>query len=344
MNHLTKEKEMEKVEFKIPYTKFGIIFADKDGDNLVITGVSKDYSKKNIWDLVYKGYNLWKYQNDFAIYQQDKKFIGLGVDRKDNLVEVNFSKRPNRHVIKAEKPEGAYWSTHDIATYNEHHILLKAHKVIKRTQEEARIRAEKLLRKHAHENRAVCGACERYIERWDEGNRNGVIYDHGFKQVGFRAGTCIGARYQPWEKSPEGEIVYIKQLQSQKDHLLNNKPDEKLLAKLLDKVEKFVAFKRQLEELKKEHKEAYEEDVRYFDRNQNRFIAWLHFNKDIKITALSPIYYLDTLHVWDKTTVNQLFTVWQRMIDTLTDIINKQQTKVDNWEEQLTAKEKVAQS
>jgi hypothetical protein len=32
------------------------------------------------------------------------------------------------------------------------------------------------------------------------------------------------------------------------------------------------------------------------------------------------------------------------MIDTLTDIINKQQTKVDNWEEQLTAKEKVAQS
>ena len=38
---------MEKVEFKIPYTKLlGTIFADKDGDNLVITGVSKHYHKK----------------------------------------------------------------------------------------------------------------------------------------------------------------------------------------------------------------------------------------------------------------------------------------------------------
>ena len=62
---------MEKVEFKIPYTKFGTIFANQDGDYLIITGVSKDYNKQNIWALDHNGYSLWKYNYNFAVYQQD---------------------------------------------------------------------------------------------------------------------------------------------------------------------------------------------------------------------------------------------------------------------------------
>jgi hypothetical protein len=182
---------MEKVEFKIPYTKFGVIFADKDGDNLVITGVSKDYYKKNIWAPVHKDFNLWKYYSDFAIYQQGKKFMGLGIDKEHNLVEVNFSKRPNRYIIEDEKPENSTWYFYGLATYNVDKILSQGKDVIKRTEEEARIRAEKLLHKNANENRAKCGACERHIERWDEGNWNGVVYDHGFEQAGYRAGVCL---------------------------------------------------------------------------------------------------------------------------------------------------------
>ena len=93
-----------------------------------------------------------------------------------------------------------------------HGILSESINVFKRTEEEARIKAEKLFLKYARENRAKCGACERYIERWDEGNWNGVIYDHGFKQVGFRAGTCVGARHQCWEKSTDGKVAYINEL------------------------------------------------------------------------------------------------------------------------------------
>lgn len=214
-------------------------------------------------------------------------------------------------------------------------------------QDKIRIKEEddykKKQEKYARENRAICGACERYIERWDEGNWNGVIYDHGFQQVGFRAGTCIGSRLAPWEKSPEGKIAFIKKLQSHKDFLLNHKPNQESLAQLLKEVEEYIAFKNQVEELYSVHKEEYEQEVSYYRRDQKEFLFWLRHRKNIDILIQFPVSYLDRLHVWKETTLNDLLKVWEQVISNLTETINKEQIKVDNWKEQLTAKEKQLQ-
>ena len=332
---------MEKVEFKIPYTKFGTIFADKDGDNLVITGVSKHYHKKNIWAPVHKGFNLWKYRDNYAIYQQDKKFIGLGLDKEDNLVEVNFSKRPNRHVIAAEKPENSYWYAYDIATYDEYHILLKAKKVIKRTEEEARIKAEKLLHKNANENRAKCGACERHIERWDEGNWNGVVYDHGFEQAGYRAGVCIGARYQPWEKSPDGKIAYVKQLQNREAEIVRCKPDQARLDKMIKASDEYVVWNDELKKLKADLWQDFRQSPWYpyknLDINFRRYLLDTPGYEKFESPKRNPQFF--GVHVWNQTTLDELLNVWQRQLDMIRNIISKEQSKVDNWQEQLTARE-----
>lgn len=331
---------MEKVEFKIPYTKFGTIFADKDGDNLVITGVSKDYYKKNIWAPVHKDFNLWKYYSDFAIYQQGKKFMGLGIDKEHNLVEVNFSKRPNRYIIEDEKPENSTWYFYGLATYNVDKILSQGKDVIKRTEEEARIRAEKLLHKNANENRAKCGACERHIERWDEGNWNGVVYDHGFEQAGYRAGVCIGARYQPWEKSPDGKIAYIKQLRDREAIILGSKPDQARLNKMIKASDEYVVWNNELKKLKEDLWQDFRQSPWYpyknLDINFRRYLVEQGHEK-FKEPKRNPQFF--GVHVWNQTTLDELLNVWQRQLDMIRNIISKEQSKVDNWQEQLTARE-----
>jgi len=331
---------MEKVEFKIPYTKFGTIFADKDGDYLEITGVSKDYNKKLIWSLNHNGYKLWKYSNNFAIYEQDKKFIGLGLDRDDQMVEISFSKRPNRHIIQDESPEKSYWSSHDIATYDVDKILSQGKDVIKRTEEEARIRAEKLLHKNANENRAKCGACERHIERWDEGSWNGVVYDHGFEQAGYRAGVCIGARYQPWEKSPEGKIAYVKQLQDREAEIVRCKPDQARLDKLIKASDEYVVWNDEFKKLKEDLWQHFKQSPWYsyknLDINFRRYLVEQGYEK-FESPKRNPQFF--GVHVWNETTLDELLHVWQRELDTIRNIISKEQSKVDNWQEQLTARE-----
>lgn len=331
---------MEKVEFKIPYTKFGTIFADKDGDNLVITGVSKDYYKKNIWAPVHKDFNLWKYYSDFAIYQQGKKFMGLGIDKEHNLVEVNFSKRPNRYIIEDEKPENSTWYFYGLATYNVDKILSQGKDVIKRTEEEARIRAEKLLHKNANENRAKCGACERHIERWDEGNWNGVVYDHGFEQAGYRAGVCIGARYQPWEKSPDGKIAYIKQLRDREAIILGSKPDQARLNKMIKASDEYVVWNDELKKLKADLWQDFRQSPWYpyknLDINFRRYLVEQGYKK-FELPKRNPQFF--GVHVWNQTTLDELLNVWQRQLDMIRNIISKEQSKVNNWQEQLTARE-----
>jgi hypothetical protein len=331
---------MEKVEFKIPYTKFGTIFADKDGDNLVITGVSKDYYKKNIWAPIHKDFNLWKYYSDFAIYQQGKKFMGLGIDKEHNLVEVNFSKRPNRYIIEDEKPENSTWYFYGLATYNVDKILSQGKDVIKRTEEEARIRAEKLLHKNANENRAKCGACERHIERWDEGNWNGVVYDHGFEQAGYRAGVCIGARYQPWEKSPDGKIAYIKQLRDREAIILGSKPDQARLNKMIKASDEYVVWNDELKKLKADLWQDFRQSPWYpyknLDINFRRYLVEQGYKK-FELPKRNPQFF--GVHVWNQTTLDELLNVWQRQLDMIRNIISKEQSKVNNWQEQLTARE-----
>lgn len=333
---------MEKVEFKIPYTKFGTIFANQDGNYLEITGVSKDYDKKLIWSLDHNGYKLWKYSGNFAIYQQDKKFIALGLNRDDKIVEISFSKRPNRHIIQDESPEKSYWYSHDLATFDYRKIISLGEKVIKRTQEEARIKAEKLLHKNANENRARCGACERWIERWDEGNWNGVIYDHGFEQAGYRAGVCIGARYQPWEKSPDGKIAYIKQLQDREGSIVRCKPDQARLDKLIKASDEYVVWNNELKKLKEDLWQDFRQSPWYPYKNLDiNFRMYLveQGHEKFEVPKRNPQFF--GVHVWNQTTLDELLDVWQRQLDMIREIISKEQSKVDNWQQELTPREKI---
>ena len=111
---------MKKI-IKIPNTKFGTIEADIIDSKLVINKVY--HSEKYKWDLTYKGYDLWKYDMFFAVYQKDNKFIGYGLNEynfDDNgnkleniFVEVQFSKRPNRTILKNESPIKKFWSKYE---------------------------------------------------------------------------------------------------------------------------------------------------------------------------------------------------------------------------------------
>ena len=162
-------------------------------------------------------YDLFKYNGRFAIYRNKKakqKYVVWGISRHDATFDKTIGKqvhtyewadpifldRCDRHEIDHVSPpysEGSsmkLWSAYDMTAFKpdvwaskffqyQDKIRIKEEEDYKRKQE-----------KYANENRAICGACERYIERWDEGSWNGVIYDHGFKQEGYRAGTCIGSR------------------------------------------------------------------------------------------------------------------------------------------------------
>ena len=320
--------------------------------------VSKSFGEESIV------YDLFKYNGRFAIYRNKKakpKYVVWGITKQHSTFDKTIGKqvhtfewadpifmdRCDRHEIDYVSPpysEGSsmkLWSAYDMTAFKpdvwetkffqyQDKIRIKEAEDYKRHQE-----------KYARENRAICGACERYIERWDEGNRNGVIYDHGFQQLGFRHGTCIGSRLQVWEKSTEGKVALIKMLQSRKDSLVNAKPDQRKLDNLLRQVEEYIECKNRAEQLSKEYDDEYKKYHRecgYRTRGMS-FDAWLLENKNITVVKKERVNYLG-LHVWANTTLNNLLKVWQQEIDRMTAIIEKEQIKVDNWVLTLTAKER----
>lgn len=205
---------------------------------------------------------------------------------------------------------------------------------------------EKKQEKYAKENRAICGACERYIERWDEGNNNGVIYDHGFTKSGGRSNSCVGSRHQPWEKSIDGKVVYIKKLKKQKNDLLNQKPNEKIFSKLSKQSEEYEVYDKKLGDLRNKYYQefyTYDRGLSYMERQTSEFETWLSDNKGIKITRIEFPKFLNTL-VYKQTTLNNLLEVWNQNMKELFNQLNKEQDKVVSWEEKLTPKEKFEDS
>lgn len=359
--------ETKQVYIPIVKVKFEYNFINDNEINISSVGGHK-FPVQKVFDDG-NTYDVFKYNNTVAIYKRTEKkksfYYAWGISNRESTFDKSIGEQVHtyewaepvkissatRDAVKNHSPidpsfeniKSPMWNYYSFTTFKPDVWKSKFFQY----QDKIRIKEaedyKKKQEKYARENRAICGACERYIERWDEGNWNGVIYDHGFQQVGFRAGTCVGARHQCWEKSTDGKVAYINQLQSQKDYLLNNKPNEKFLAKLLKEVEEYVAFKNKVEELYSVNKKEYEQEVSYYRRNQNEFISWLRYRKNIDIVVEFPVSYLDRLHVWKETTLNDLLNVWEQMIDYLTGIINREQIKVDNWKEQLTAKEKQLQ-
>mgnify|MGYP003646402770 FL=1 len=312
-------------------------------------------------------YDLFKFNGKFAIYRckkgwekQQSKYVVWGISKQHSDFDETlghqvhtyewadpvFLNHCDRNEISYVSPpyrEGSsmkLWNAYDLTTFKpdvwetkffqyQDKIRIKEEDDYKRKQE-----------KYAKENRAVCGACERYIERWDEGNRNGVIYDHGFQQLGFRSGPCVGSRLQVWEKSTEGKVAFIKMVENERDHLLNKKPNEETVLKLKALFAEYVAYEEELSKLYKTHGDRYKEDVRYYDRRGNPFSRWINWELKIDLPAKDQPVYLDQLRVKEDTTLSQLLFVWNNRLVSLNQTIEKEQKKVDNWSQQLTAKER----
>ena len=97
------------------------------------------------------------------------------------------------------------------------------------------------IRKAALEDKATCGICHSYWELVDYHGKQNIIADHGFNiAFGYRSGTCFGARFKSWEKSPESKIEYVKQiLKPTLKEVLNSKPSQATVDALIKMVEQY---------------------------------------------------------------------------------------------------------
>ena len=97
------------------------------------------------------------------------------------------------------------------------------------------------IRKAALEDKATCGICHSYWELVDYHGKQNIIADHGFNiAFGYRSGTCFGARFKSWEKSPESKIEYVKQiLKPTLKEVLNSKPSQATVDALIKMVERY---------------------------------------------------------------------------------------------------------
>ena len=201
------------------------------------------------------------------------------------------------------------------------------------------------------ENRATCGACERMIERWDEGSNNGIIYDHGFevKNYGFRAGVCMSARLQPFEKSPEGKIVFIDHLKQVRNRIKKQVPSvwfDKLKTAVRECLEyeaTYRKFNRDTEFYKKYHHWADENKETVWNNYGSRevrpsFDKYLIEQKIIKEVIERPTYLEQGIK--DDFTLSDLEAIYNDQLNYFQNWINTEQEKVDNWELQLTPKER----
>ena len=363
---------MEQKIIKIPNTKFGNIHIEVENDQMEIVGVTD-----NKFPIVYKGFDLWKYKRNFAIYKKGKKYIGYGSTDKyiDNeiktiFVDVEFSRLPSRRILENECPDSEeinpytnkvekcnreystkIWSAWGIITFNYEKIedAYKTHRAKETEKEE--IRNKRLFEKYARENRATCGACERMIERWDEGNHKGVIYDHGFevKNYGFRAGVCMSARLQPFEKSPEGKIVFIDHLKQVRNRIKKQVPSvwfDKLktaMSEYLEYEATYRKFNRHSEFYKRYSSWANENKETVWNNYGSRqvrpsFDEYLIEQKIIKKIIERPTYLQQGIK--DDFTLSQLEAIYNDQLNYFQNWINTEQEKVDNWKLQLTPKER----
>lgn len=96
---------------------------------------------------------------------------------------------------------------------------------------------EALYQRSLKSDLGTCGACHRQIEI-----EYGVIYDHGFKKYGYRAGSCIGSKFKPWERSTDGKLAYIKQLEKMLMEIQSNKPTQEKLDQIKPGRDNWVYF------------------------------------------------------------------------------------------------------
>ena len=168
---------------------------------------------------------------------------------------------------------------------------------------------EKLLQRSLKSDIGTCGYCDRYIEI-----ENNTIYDHGFQVgYGFRNGVCTGARFLPFERSPEAKILLVKDLKNKVEKIEKEKPTQELVNYLNS--DKFKYTQNDIDELNKKSSFTYKEVGHYKIRE-----------------------YLN-LTIYHETTLEKLMYAWNYEMKFALRSLESQQIKVANWKPVKTLRE-----
>jgi len=169
---------------------------------------------------------------------------------------------------------------------------------------------EKLLERSLKSDIGTCGYCDRYIEI-----ENGVIYDHGFRVgYGFRDGVCTGARFAPFERSPEAKILLVKDLKSNLKKIQEGKPNQTLVDYFNS--DKFKYTQNDIDELNK--KSSYGTYKKVGDYKMRQYLT---------LTSNYAI------------TLEKLMFCWENEIKFVLRSLEIQEFKVNNWKVVKTLRE-----
>jgi hypothetical protein len=169
---------------------------------------------------------------------------------------------------------------------------------------------EKLLERSLKSDIGTCGYCDRYIEI-----ENAVIYDHGFRiGLGFRNGVCNGARFAPFERSPEAKILLVKDLKSNLKKIQDEKPTQLLVDTFNS--DKFKYTQNDIDELIKKSSYAIYKKVGDYKMRQ-----YLTLNSNYLIT------------------LEKLMFCWENEIKFASRLLEEQEIKVNNWKPVKTLRE-----
>jgi len=169
---------------------------------------------------------------------------------------------------------------------------------------------EKLLERSLKSDIGTCGYCDRYIEI-----ENGVIYDHGFRVgYGFRGGVCTGARFAPFERSPEAKILLVKDLKSNLKKIQEGKPNQTLVDYFNS--DKFKYTQNDIDELNK--KSSYGTYKKVGDYKMRQYLT---------LTSNYAI------------TLEKLMFCWENEIKFVLRSLEIQEFKVNNWKPVKTLRE-----
>lgn len=169
---------------------------------------------------------------------------------------------------------------------------------------------EKLLERSLKSDIGTCGYCDRYIEIENE-----VIYDHGFRVgYGFRDGVCTGARFLPFERSPEAKILLVKDLKANLKKIQDEKPTQSLVD--FFNSDKFKYNQNDIDELNK--KSSYGTYKKVGDYKVRQYF---------------------TLHTTYVITLEKLMFCWDNEIKSVLRSLEIQEFKVNNWKPVKTLRE-----
>ena len=169
---------------------------------------------------------------------------------------------------------------------------------------------EKLLERSLQSDIGTCGYCDRYIEI-----ENKVIYDHGFRiGLGFRNGVCNGARFAPFERSPEAKILLVKDLKANLKKIQDEKPTQLLVDTFNS--DKFKYTQSDIDELIK--KSSYATYKKVGDYKMRQYF---------------------TLHTTYVITLEKLMFCWDNEIKSASRLLEEHETKLNNWKPVKTLRE-----